>query len=119
MRAYPGAKLVLASKINALIHCFFLGANGGGDADPTLYHTALMLARGRADVGGCGAITAPKRMIEIGQVAEAGLEGNRADHVAGKTRIDQATMHAREPLVQHVVGERGVIALEQGSDGAR
>ena len=73
---------------------------------------ALILARGGADTGGCGAITAPKRMIEIGQVAEAGLEGDGADHAAAKTRIDQATMHARQPLVQYEVGEGGVIALE-------
>jgi hypothetical protein len=73
---------------------------------------ALVLARGRPDLGGGGAVTAPKRTIEIGQVAEAGLEGDRADHVAGKTRVDQTTMHVLEPLIQHEVGERGAIALE-------
>ena len=34
---------------------------------------ALIPARRGTDVGGCGAIPAPERMIEIGQVAEAGL----------------------------------------------
>jgi hypothetical protein len=34
-------------------------------------------------------------MIEIEQVAEASLESDRSDHVAGRTRIDQTTMRAR------------------------
>src|ERR1700749_4157618 len=75
--------------------------------------------RRAADVRGRGTVTAPKRMIEVGKITEAGLKSDRADHVTRKTRIDQTAMRASEPLIQHEVGERGLIALEQCPDVAR
>src|SRR5580698_4793198 len=60
----------------------------------------VVFARGGADIGRRGAVMAPKHMIEVGQIAKASLESDRTDHMVGKTRIGQTTMHACKPLVQ-------------------
>ena len=73
---------------------------------------ALALRR-RSHVRGRGAVLAAKRAVEIGQVAEPGIEGDRADFLDSETRVGQQPVGAREPLPEHVVGEGGAFRFEQ------
>jgi hypothetical protein len=59
------------------------------------------------------------RAGEIGQVAEADLEGDGADGPARVARVAQHPMGTPEPLAEYKLRERGVLVLEQHLDVVR
>src|ERR1700733_7386162 len=72
--------------------------------------------RGLANVGRRRAIAAAEGTVEIGQVAEAGFIGHRADTAVAVTRIGEHAMRARQPFAEHKIRERGAVFREQLTD---
>src|SRR5258708_1588629 len=70
----------------------------------------------RPPVGRRDAIAAAEGAVEIGQIAEAGVQRERADAALGAARICEQPMGAHQPLLEHELGERGAVALEQLAD---
>ena len=66
-----------------------------------------------ADIGGRLAVASAERAIEIRDVVEPGLEGDRRDVLAGANRDNQGRMSALQPLEQQVIGEAGALLAEQ------
>ena len=60
-----------------------------------------------------------KRAVEIGQVREPDLQGDRAYCEAGKARSRKHAVGPGEPLFEHVFGERAAFGLEQKLNVAR
>src|SRR5437870_2126517 len=65
------------------------------------------------------AITPAKGPVEIGQVAEAGVEGDRGDTALRVAEIAKHAVGAREARAEHVFREGFALAFEQKLNVAR
>ena len=63
--------------------------------------------------------SAGESAIEVGDVSEAAVVGDRADLVAVAARVGQPAMGARQALREHIIGEGCALALEETLDEAR
>src|SRR5690606_13091475 len=71
------------------------------------------------DFGRRHAEAPPETAIEVGQVAEPGVERDRADAATSGRGVAQAVVHAIQPGAEHEVGEARPRAQEQVADVAR
>src|SRR5262249_13764786 len=88
-------------------------------ARETACHDRLQTVGLCADVGRRHSISAPERLIEMGQVAETALERDGADELVRLPQVGQHVMRALEALVEDEFGERRAFRPEQGPHVAR
>src|SRR5689334_18313892 len=71
-----------------------------------LIHPLASLSLARPNIGRRFAVTATEGPVEMGEIAEASLVGDRADGSLREQRIAQHAMRAGQALVEQEPGER-------------
>src|SRR5262245_22089226 len=79
----------------------------------TLFAPALRL---RPHLGRRAAEAAAEGAVEVEQVAEADIEGDRTDGTCGTLRVHEHAVRAQESLAEHELRERLALGLEQHVD---
>ena len=64
-------------------------------------------------------VASAESAIEVGEIAESDIEGQRADATIGKARIAQHPVHARKPAAADKGREGEPLALEEFVDVSR